>query len=227
MTTKHFDLNIDELDNDGNTFDESDLQDLEAIAEELGDLPPVDEVVDFSDFEALLQEDEKVEEEKEPEQEKPVQIIEEQTLPELPIEAKEVELKVEEQAAKDPIQTTAIEELRDLLPKAKQTLPTAPKVKATAKTAQTANPMRYPNLMLYVSEAVADWIHNNESEDVDNYLKKKLTQANGTRTVKVGPTRVRPTDTNTGDFVWTLKGKVYPQVAKFNATEDRWELAEH
>lgn len=230
MTTKkQFELNIDGLDTDGEEFDESDLLDLAALQEI--ELPEVDDVEveepDFSDFADLVEEEDVAEEaetkdEKLAKTEEPVQIVEQQ--PEVIKDEPIAETPEVEKA----IQNTVIAELANLLPQAKQTLLKAPvAAKVATKPAQPLKPMRYPTLNLYVSAAIETWIHNNESEDVDNYLKKKIQQSNGSRIVKVGPTKVRLNDQNTGDFVWTLKGKVYPQVAKFNASEDRWELAEH
>jgi hypothetical protein len=245
MTTNRFedDLNLAELDEENLEPNITDIQDLLAVKEELGNVEVEidEEEFDLSDFDDQKPETEEHDQEvkEEPKDEK-IEIVEsESETPEEEIIVPPVEEKPEESEEPDKTDFDAVfkEAVKELLPKTplpRLSAPTAPSKKVIPTAVKTVKPVqkpanqtRFPTLMLYVPESIETWFHNNESEDVDNYLKKKLQQAAGSRTVKVGPTKVRLNDPNTGDFVWTLKGKIYPQVATFNATENRWELAQH
>lgn len=103
------------------------------------------------------------------------------------------------------------------------------KLRTAPEAEDLRNDQKIGSLLLYIPEAVEDWINEYEHEHVVTYLKKKLEES-GNRIVKVGVTKLwynTGNDTIYGNFHWSLRGTFYQQLAVFNEETARWELTPH
>jgi hypothetical protein len=83
----------------------------------------------------------------------------------------------------------------------------------------------FQTIEVHVTPDVLMWFDRNQSRVVADYLARKYQEGNGV--VKVGRTVTRTSSSDPriyGDFVWSLRGLHYPQVARYNEDEQCWYL---
>lgn len=86
--------------------------------------------------------------------------------------------------------------------------------------------MIFPTIIVKVRKEIYELIMETQPEKVTNYLARKVA-ASPDQTVKVGRTLTRLGSDNRiyGDFVWSLSGILYPQVAMWDNDQMCWLLS--